>query len=64
MARGANNFRAFYENLSWLEKSDQLTAMIQAGDHPPGFSMTFDSASLREDERDAFQKGLLHASAS
>ena len=40
-----------YEALDWEQKASVLKALIEAGDHPPGFHVAFDLSRTSEAER-------------
>lgn len=40
-----------YARLTWPEKAALLRTIIEAGDHPPGFKVSFDLAGTTAAER-------------
>lgn len=46
-----NDLQRIYGDLDWEQKSALLRALIEAGDHPPGFSVAFDIERLSVAER-------------
>jgi len=41
----------FYARLTWPEKAHLLRSIIEAGDHPPGFEISFDIERMTPAER-------------
>lgn len=47
-----SNLQEAYAALDWEQKAALLRSLIEAGDHPPGFGVTFSIATLTAGERD------------
>lgn len=48
--RHRKSLAEIYGLLDWEQKASLLRAMIEAGDHPPGFTVSFDVGRISEAE--------------